>query len=90
MEKEIVIKRVSFNLTIDGQKYKVNKPNMRMIRKFTAEQKELEKAENKDEALLDGSIKFLANLGLPEEVVEELDPEMLEEITKLVTGQKKS
>ena len=89
MEKKFTIERVSFELTIDGKDYKVTKPNMKMLKGFTRKQKELE--ENKDElAIVEESTKFLVDLGLPEEVCDELDPEMLEDITKIVTGQKKS
>lgn len=90
MEKELEIKRVTFKLKIDGEFYKVIKPNMAMIKSFTKKQKELEKSGDSEEGVVEESMKFLSNLGLPEEVVENLDGEMLEEITQIVTGQKKS
>ena len=90
MEKQFEIKRVSFNLTIDGKGYPVTKPNMKMLKEFTAKQKELEKSDDSQEKLIDESMKFLTELGLPEKLVDTLDPQMLEEITQIVTGQKKS
>lgn len=90
MEQEITIKRVSFGLTIDDKRYPVDKPNMKKLKSFTAKQKMIEKKPDHEEELVDSSLEFLSSLGLPIEVVENLDPEMLEDITKIVTGQKKS
>lgn len=89
MEKKVALTRVSFLVTIDGEDYKMTKPNLKLLKEFTAAQKENEKKEDTLE-VINGSIKFLADLGLPESVSEGLDPEMLEDVTKIVTGQKKS
>ena len=88
-ETEVVVKRVSFGVTIDGVRHAMNKPNLKMLKQFTAKQKTLEK-EDDEFAVIDSSIKFLANLGMPEEVVEGLDPQMIETVIGIVTGQKKS
>lgn len=92
MEKEIQIKRVSFGLTIDGVRYAVKKPNLNLLKEFTAKQKQIEneKGEAAEVNSIDHSILFLSRLGIPSEIVEDLDPEMLEDIIKIVTGQKKS
>ena len=89
MEKEIKIQRVSFGITIDDVRYPVNKPNLKMLKDFTAKQKDLEK-NGSDIDVIDSSVDFLNGLGLPKDVVENLDPQMIEEVTNVVTGQKKS
>lgn len=93
MEKKVSLQRVSFEMTIDGVAHKVIKPNMRMIKEFTKEQRALEKSlkdGNEDSDYLAHTVVFLGKLGLPENVVTGLDPEMIEQVLNIVMGEKKS
>lgn len=90
MEKR-ELKRVVYEYTIDGQQYQVKKPNLKLLKEFMQKTKDA-KVDEADGGLeaLEETINFLARLGLPAEVAWELDPEMLQDITAEVTGQKKS
>ena len=89
MGNKIEIKRVSFDFKIDDVEYNVTKPNLKVLKDYVSKSKEAEKSDDPGKVLQE-SIEFLAKLGLPEDVAWGLDPQMIEEITKHVTGEKKS
>ena len=90
MAQEIKIERDSFGLTIYGVRHSVKKPNLDLLKEFTGKQKEAEKGNDSDGDAIENTKVFLSKLGIPADVCGGLDPEMLEEIVKIVTGQKKS
>lgn len=85
--KEIELKRKRFAFKIDGNVYELKSPTVSMVKDYTKKQKELEKAGEED--AIEGAIDFLARLGMPKEVAEELELEHLETVIEQVTGAKK-
>ena len=79
------LKRVIFQYKIDGETYDVRKPSVREIKELSAKQKDSNGVEDVDE-----SIKFLAKLGLPEEVANSLEAHMIEQVIEDISGAKKN
>jgi hypothetical protein len=68
----------------DGQEYQVKFPTIKVLRQFQAQIKE------SGEQDLGVTIDFLANLGLPASVTEELEPQHLQAVIEAISGSKKN
>lgn len=86
--QELVLKPRSEIKVIYGDAfYMIRKPNLGRLAQFDDE---LNEAKNKSaKAAYDVMASFLEDLGLPKEVVLELDGDALEEITKALSSKKK-
>lgn len=73
----------TINIEIDGNVYVLKNPTVAEIRNVRAEQRK----ENADE--IEVSIKWLATLGLPEDVTDALPPKCLEDILDFILGETK-
>lgn len=84
MSSEIVIApKKAIKVRVGEMAYEVRKPSNRELHAFSTREKN-------DATALADMIKFLASLGLPEEVSWELDPESVTQIVESLVPQKKS
>lgn len=85
MSNEFVAKRRKLRVTIDDVQYELAFPKVREIEEF---QRTSQGVKEKD--ALGVLIGFLETLGLKAEAARSLEPDDLQEIVKILTGQKKS
>jgi hypothetical protein len=78
------LKKSVLELKIDGQVYTVKYPTLKAVKHFQ------EKTKDAGEASLDITLEFLASLGLPVNVSEELEPSHLQTIIETISGSKKN
>jgi hypothetical protein len=79
------LKKSVLAVKVDGQEYQIKFPTIKTIKMFQDKVKSLG-GENDLEATLD----FLASLGLPKEIGEELEPAHLASIIDVISGSKKN
>lgn len=78
---ELNLNRKIIKVKFEGEEYKVRAPSNAELKKFMEDE-----AEGND---LDKSIRLLGQLGLPEEISWELDPESLQQVIEAITPQPK-
>ena len=76
------LKRKVLNLKFDGQDFALKFPTVKQIKELTVKKEE--------ESDLDMTVRFLAELGLPQETTLDMEPDHIQEIFAVLTGQKKS
>ena len=77
-------KRRVLNIKFDGESYELRFPSNRVLNDFV----KAEKDKPEDEAL-EGLIRFLDGLGLPEDIAWDMEPYMLGEIMEEFKSKKK-
>ena len=76
------IKKRVLALKFEGKEYSVSYPTVRQLRELTVKKE--------GESDLDMTLRFLEELGLPKDVVEDMESENITEIINVLTSQKKS
>lgn len=84
MSELVLTRGSSIAVKLGEQSFQVKKPNNRQLKEFQKSYKEKD-----DSEALDILIKLLGELGLPEEISWELDPESLALITEALMPKKK-
>jgi hypothetical protein len=78
------IKKSVLAVKIDGKEYSIKFPTIKTVREFQLKVKE------SGEQDLGVTLDFLASLGLPVAVSEELEPQHLQAIIEAISGTKKN
>lgn len=76
------IKKRVLALKFDGNDYSVKYPSVKQLKELSVKRE--------GETDLDMTFRFLSELGLPQEVAEEMESEHINEIISVLTSQKKS
>lgn len=84
MTKLAFTKRV-LELDYNGESLKVDFPSMKQLRLFVAD---TEKEENSETEIVK-TMDFLESLGIPKSLLDEMEPEHLQEILSVLLGTKK-
>lgn len=81
------LQRTKIKLELDGKDYFLHKPNYAEMKAFEKERKLLE---NNAEDVSDLVIRFLEKSGLPKDVAESLEVEMISQLIDALSGSKKN
>jgi hypothetical protein len=76
------LKKRVLNLKFGGKDYSLSFPTVRQLKDLSVKKQ--------DETELDMTVRFLVELGLPEEVILDMEPDHVQEVVSVLTGQKKS
>lgn len=76
------LKRKVLNLKFEGQELVIKFPTVKQIKELSVKKE--------DETDLEMTVRFLSELGLPEATTLDMEPDHIQEIISVLTGQKKS
>lgn len=80
-------KRTIFRVKFEGKTYDVRKPSVKEVGLFN---RKLKEAGNDEYSQLDATKAWVSSLGMPEEVIEQLEMEQFNTLLETVSGLKKN